>query len=297
MYIPAPPIEEIRSLLPMYEDLQYLTTGGFKVVHSGRHVSGNPEAIKAIFIPSEDRIQVEVRDQLIARAKREIHALSEGISRTMVRLGELEAREVQLGGETYIVYSEEFVEGSPLSGRVEQNNQVPFTELKSLMLHMVDLIEALWGRNYLHRDIKPANIIETGNSDRPYVVLDMGIAYKMSGTELTLGPTPPGTLRYTPPELLRAGYREYQDYRSDLYSLGVTVFELAAAQNPYVSGPQDAATTIHKVLNESPPKLVSLRPDLSARFCCIIERCMKKRIANRYSRLDQLKNALLEVTS
>ena len=296
MYIPIPDENELLSKLPEIEKLEYVTKGGFKAVFKGRHKSGNEEAVKAIFIPEEGDVSPEIRGQLVARAMREIRALGEQLSKTMVRLGDLEPEELILGGHSYIVYSEEYVNGNPLSDRVKNFDKLSYPELSLILSQFTDLIEDLWKNNYLHRDLKPANIMETRNPTRPYVVLDMGIAYKMTGTDLTLGVTPPGTVRYMAPELLELGYKDQMDFRSDLYSLGVTIFELATGSNPFAPSPQDVFTTRHKILTETPPRLENLRPDLPAKFCRIIDRCIKKRIALRYSQFDQLRKQLSEVT-
>src|SRR2546428_9041349 len=86
---------------------------------------------------------------------------------------------------------------------------------------------------HIHRDVKTGNILALAQPERPFVLLDLGIAFKLHGTELTVrGGGPPGTLIYMAPELFRTDYKQVLDIRSDIYSAGVTLFEYAASDHP-----------------------------------------------------------------
>lgn len=165
------------------------------------------------------------------------------------------------------------------------------------MLTLVDLIQHLSSRGYLHRDIKPDNIIETGQADRRFVPLDMGIAYKMHGTELTQGSGPPGTLRYMAPELLRPDYKDNMDFRSDLYSTALTIYVLASGTHPFAPKPEVQAMTVYRIMNITPAPLESQRSDLPLGFCRLIDQCIRKRPALRQGNLDSLKNLLTSFQS
>jgi serine/threonine-protein kinase len=296
MKIPIPDTEEIKQHLAGIDDLTHIATGGFKVVFKGIDSSQQVEAIKAIYIPTEsDGFEPEQIAQLLARAQREIAALRLCKSPCIVRLGTLEPKLVKVSAGDYLVYSEEFLSGGPLSaqiGRLIPQPNLPI--LADVFMFLIEVIEEMVLIEHLHRDIKPANIMVTGDEKRPYVILDMGIAYKMHGTKLTQGPTPPGTLRYMAPELLLPDYRDVMDFRCDLYSAALSVYELASGVQPFAPRPENDYATLYRILNDKPVVLETLRPDLPPKFCRVVDRCIKKSPALRYARMDLLRHDLQE---
>jgi len=297
MNIQEPNTETLQKALHLETAPEYVATGGFKAVYKFRTPQGIDEALKAVYIPSantdEETLQ---RNQLIARATREIKALEQCEHPNIVKLGSVKAAMRALDGQDYLVYSEEFLPGKSLAAWMNQANQATFSDLWILMRSMTDLIGALSGLGYLHRDIKPDNIMETRDSGRRFVALDMGIAYKMEGTQLTRGGSPPGTVRYMAPELLKPDYKDNMDFRCDLYSAGLTVYVLATKSHPFAPRPEHAYATVYRIMNTLPNPLAQLRPDLPDGFCRIIDRCIKKRPALRYGNLRQLADELERIS-
>ena len=292
MNVPVPDPTRLGACLGTVADLEFVAKGGFKVVFRGK-VNDLTEAVKVIYLPGEaEGVAPELTAQLVARAKREIAALGECESPALVKLGSLSPEMVTVDGVNYLAYSEEFLSGTPLSQSVSQPPATGYPELWTVFRDLLLLIEELSLKGYLHRDIKPANIMATGCPDRPYVALDMGIAYKTDATQLTQGLTPPGTTRYMPPELLQPGYRDVMDFRCDVYSLGLSLYELASGVHPYAPYPEQESATVYRVMNVKPDKLETLRLDLPPQFCRIVDRCMRKKIALRYGRIDLLKQEL-----
>jgi serine/threonine protein kinase len=296
MRIPIPNTEQVKLLLPDCIDLSYVASGGFKVVFRAVNGGGHAEAIKAIYIPSEsDGLAPEQIAQLVARAQREIAALRLCLSPSIVKLGGLSPKLVTLGACTYLIYSEEFLPGKPLVEGVGKQPPPDLVTLMAVFNFLIDVIEEMIRIQYLHRDIKPANIMVTGVAERPYVILDMGIAYKVHGTELTQGATPPGTLRYMAPELLSPDYKDVMDFRCDLYSSALSIYELASGLHPFAPKPENDYATIYRIMKERPEPLENHRRDLPLQFCRIIDRCIKKNPALRYARTDLLRYDLQEV--
>lgn len=296
MTIPIPDVAKLLPLIPEVRELIYHDKGGFKAVFRGILSSGAMEAIKAIYIPSvADGFAPEQSTQLLARAQREIEALNKCQSPCIVKLGSIAPREIRIDSKTYLVYSEEFIDGKPLSRFVTQPPTLDLQSLQAIFSFLLDVIEEMIRIHYLHRDIKPANIMVTGLAGRPYVILDMGIAYKMQGTELTQGPTPPGTLRYMAPELLSPDYKDVMDFRCDLYSAGLSIYELASGVNPFAPQPENDIVTAYRIIKQKTEPLETYRHDLPTGFCRIIDRCIKKNPALRYARIDLLRKELKEV--
>lgn len=296
MNIPIPDTDQMLPLIPGLRTLAFHGKGGFKVVFRGVLESGCTEAIKAIYIPSvADGFTPEQSAQLMARAQREIEALNCCQSQSIVKLGTVAPRPIMVSSGNYLLYSEEFIEGQPLSESVTHPPTVDYATLQAVFSFLLDVIEEMIRIKYLHRDIKPANIMVTGQKERPYVILDLGIAYKMQGTELTQGPTPPGTLRYMAPELLSPDYKDVMDFRCDLYSAGLSLYELASGVNPFAPCPENDFVTAYRIIKQKAQPLETFRPDLPLSFCRIIDRCMKKNPALRYARTELLRKELKEI--
>lgn len=117
----------------------------------------------------------------------------------------------------------------------------------------------------------------------------------MHGTQLTQCGSPPGTVRYMAPELLNPGYKDVMDFRCDLYAAGLTIYVLASGMHPFAPKPEYEHATIYRILNERPHLLADLCPDLPPAFCAIIDRCIRKKPALRYAKIELIEKALREV--
>jgi serine/threonine-protein kinase len=281
-----PTISDIKAIKPEIDSLKYVDSGGFKAVFVG-NIKGNPEAIKLIYIPSDNSGDEEMsrhRDEIVARVKREFETLGQCRTDRLVKLGSIPLELLAINQYDYLIYSEEFVEGESLKSRIAKNSQPEFVSLRKLTICLMEALCDIQGLNLIHRDIKPGNIMVTNVSKRPFVLLDLGIAFKLGGTDITAQKAgPPGTLVYMAPELLRPDYKNVLDIRSDLYSAGVTIFEYAAGKHPFLQSGEDLFTTLDRIRYQQPEQLSKVRPDLPERFCLMINRCMKKLPALRFS--------------
>jgi len=297
MHFPIPDSDEVQQKLKLAAPPTHFATGGFKAVIEMKNEQGAPEALKTIFIPTAQNEEEKLRrSQLLARAKREILALGECKSPAIVKLASVKASLQRFGSADYLVYSEELLPGQSLVSQAQQGSpRMDMDSLRLLFLTLVQLIKDLHNLGYLHRDIKPDNVMDTNDADRRFVLLDMGIAYKFHGTDITQGPNPPGTLRFMAPELLGPNYRDSMDFRSDLYSAGLTVYVLAAQQHPFAPHPENPYATVYRIMNIQPEPLAKLRRDLPEAFCNIVDRCIKKRSALRYNNLDLVESDIRKV--
>ena len=148
-------------------------------------------------------------------------------------------------------------------------------ELKTLLRALLEAIKEFWQYGIIHRDIKPCNIIRTGNAARPFVLLDLGIAFSRVDTPLTHGWTP-ATYRYFAPEMANPSFRDSLDYRADLYTSALTVYEYAAKVHPLAKDFEDPIVTVSRAVRVPPASLKSVRQDLSDDFCDLIDKLLNK---------------------
>ena len=289
-----PPSDDlIRKAFPEIQSLAPLDKGGFKAVYRIA-IDGKAEAFKLILIPAYAGYPDadSLRQESIGRVRREIAALARSVGPEIVKLGSLPLTAMKIGDADYVAYSEEFLEGDDLWKLLNSGMpKPPESELRLLFATLLKAIRELWGHGYIHRDIKPKNVMKLNNAARQFVLLDLGIAYSVQETALTANPgerMPVATYRYLAPEMMNPNFRETIDYRCDLYTAAMTVFEYGAQRHPLAQNKDDLMRTISRALHQPAESLTRLRPDLSADFCQTIDQMLKKKPVLRPANLNLL---------
>jgi serine/threonine-protein kinase len=186
-------------------------------------------------------------------------------------------------GWHYIVF--EFIEGTNLRDLVREGGPFDLGRTIDVAIQIADALEHAAERDVVHRDIKPSNIVITP-AGRARIV-DMGLArlHHVSGDhDLTVSGMTLGTFDYISPEQARDP--RAADVRSDLYSLGCTMFFMLVGRPPFGDG-----TMVQKLLQHQqamPPAIEDLRPDVPRRLGAILMRLMAKDPADRYQRPAEL---------
>jgi serine/threonine protein kinase len=268
--------------------------GGFKCVYKAI-VCGRQEALKVLSIKAIDEIDADpdVREAYLkeqfARIMREIEALSKCKVPEIVKLGKIIPVEFKLDDIYFLAYSEEFLEGTDLWSIIQTQGAKPeLKELIRLFISLLRCIQDLWQHGYVHRDIKPQNLIKTNLPDRPFVLLDLGIAFAVYETSLTYNPSgrmPPATYRYIAPEMMQPDFRDRIDFRTDLYTTGMTVYEYASGKHPLAKDRDDIMQTISRALRQPPTPLGQYRRDLPIEFRELVDGLLKKKPALRPANL------------
>lgn len=227
------------------------------------------------------------------RIKREIGILRDCQSPYLVRLGDVELTELIIDDNCYVTYSEELLEGETLRQCLNSGHKPQIDELVEVSRCLINAIQELKSKKVIHRDIKPDNIIKTNIIERPFVLLDLGIAFQIGGTQVTQPSSlVPGTLYYIAPEMLEVGFRQSLDYRSDLYTVGLTLYEYASGKNPFVRQGENQFSTLYRIKEEFPESLHKLRPDLPEEFCLLVNNLIKKIPALRPANIKQILSKL-----
>lgn len=194
----------------------------------------------------------------------------------------------QGGGIVYFVMG--LIEGESLAARIRRRGRVPPEECRRIMKETADALSAAHAMSVIHRDIKPDNILLEGTRGR-VMVTDFGIAKAMSGTSsatLTSAGMAIGTPSYMSPEQA-AGEREI-DGRSDLYSLGVVVYQMLSGELPFNA--PTVAGILMKHITEPAPLLHERWPDVPEDLSLAVARCLEKDPQNRWPSAESLRRAL-----
>jgi serine/threonine protein kinase len=290
------PADKIPALLPAVSEASLLDgSGGFKAVYRAS-IHGSQQALKIIRIVTPPGLSPEeasaFRAESVGRVRREVDVLKNYVQPEVVKLGSQALAEVKFDEELYLAYSEELIPGHDLWHEVCRGGPFPSEgEVRILFVNLLKAVRGLWSMGYVHRDIKPKNVMKTGDPGRPFVLLDLGIAYSVMESALTFNPgnrMPLATYRYLAPELMDPRFRESITYRSDLYTTAMTVYEYASRRHPLAEDQGDMMRTITRALHLPATPLATHRPDLTSELCLLVDQMLKKKPALRPANLNQI---------
>ncbi|HXH68126.1 MAG TPA: protein kinase [Candidatus Limnocylindrales bacterium] len=259
-----------------YEVLSVLGLGGMGKVYKVRNViSDRAEAMK-VLLPDLNSHQ-----SLADRFLREIRLLAS------LNHPNIAALRTALTYENQLVMIMEFVEGETLANRIARA-PISTAEAVNYSQQILSALSYAHKHNIIHRDIKPANMMLTPQG--AVKLMDFGIARSGTDGSLTSTGTTLGSLNYMPPEQVRG---EAADARSDLYSFGISLYELLTGKLPFQGDSQYSLMTAQ--LNQQPPSPISLRADVPPALNEIILMAMSKEPGDRFQSADAFANALKSV--
>lgn len=280
---PAPPTAATRSggmphTLGRYQVEREIGRGAMAIVYLGRDPKINRVvAIKAIALARE------FGDEELDEARRRFFREAESAG----RLNHPGIVTVYDAGEDHdLAYiAMEYLSGEPLSERTSSSTLLPASTIAELLARVADALGHAHRQNVVHRDIKPANIMFDSASDG-LKITDFGIA-RLTDSGTTKSGIVLGTPSFMSPEQLEG--RTVQG-SSDLFSLGVSLYQLLTAQLPFRA---DSMTGLmFKIANEPHPPVRAVRPDLPGMLDAIVTRALHKHADLRFQSGAEMATAL-----
>jgi len=270
---------------------QLIGKGGQKTVFR-TEIEGRPYALKFALLPNDvDSEEAQFAD-VTARASREVEIMRDCTSPYVVKLGPVGLNFIEISGLRLLYFTEEFIDGDNLRWILDRERQLDTAAILRLGIQITAAVTELWSLGKIHRDIKPGNIMRRISGD--FVLLDAGLAFDVVGESLSAGFVV-GTLPYFSPEQFDYSSRRVMDFRSDLFSLGVTLYEAAAGVHPFWTRGEDTRSLFSKITAYNPPPPSSQNPAVPPEMDRIILRLLGKSPHLRYRKTEQLVAALSSV--
>lgn len=291
MAIPELTIEQVQQVIPQASDIQELDRGGQKIVFTGT-IDGTKYALK-FMEPNPSQVSEqdsEFLDDVTSRAQREVETMQQCSTPHLVGMGPIGLGTANIGDSPIVYFSEEFIDGKNLRTYLQDAGVFSPQEIIRLALHMSEAINALWQFSKIHRDIKPGNIMRR-QDDGHFILLDMGLVFDLEDESLSIAPV--GTPLYFSPEQTDfANRRTVMNFRSDLFSLGTVMYEMATGKHPFTESATTTWEVIGNIAHTIPRAPIELRTELPERLSEIIVRLLAKRPALRYRSIDLFQRAL-----
>lgn len=189
-------------------------------------------------------------------------------------------------GINYMVM--EYVKGKTLKKYIQENGPLAWQEACDYAIQIGQALEAAHSKGVVHRDIKPQNILMT--EDKELKVTDFGIANAATTETLAVGSSAMGSVHYISPEQARGGFT---DARSDIYSLGIVLFEMLTGRVPFDGESAVSVALMH--IEKQPPSVLDINPTIPADLAKVVSKAIAKEQISRYQSAAELVNDLRAV--
>ena len=258
--------------------------GGMGVVVEARHTTLDDRVALKFLLP-EYAAHPEASQRFLREARAAVRIKSAHVARVS-DVGTLDS------GAPYMVM--EFLEGADASHGLSHGQVLPLHEAVDYIVQACDALAEAHSLGIVHRDIKPANLFVTRHQDgSPFVkLLDFGIskvANEVGGADgLTRTTATMGSALYMSPEQIRQS--KSVDHRTDIYALGVSLYELLTGRQPFIA--ENFAALCVEIATGTPTPLRELRPDIPPEFAATLERAYARDLNVRFQSIGELVVAL-----
>ncbi|HSS02989.1 MAG TPA: serine/threonine-protein kinase [Kofleriaceae bacterium] len=264
-----------QMMLGQYELVDVLGQGGMSVVFKGRHNLTNQEVALKI-LPPELAAHSQVKSRFLEEAK----ALASLDHPNIVHL-------YNFGQENgYFVLAMQYVQGRTWERMILEAKRLEWAASCRVAILVLRALEYAHGRGVVHRDMKPSNVLVRSH-DAVATVMDFGIAKMTTSTRLTATGQTMGTVRYMSPEQVRG---QEVDLRTDIYSLGATLYESLTGDTPFGGNTHFEIMTKH--LSEAPRRPAKLGVAMPAAVEDAVMRSLAKRPEDRFGSAREMRKYL-----
>jgi serine/threonine protein kinase len=254
-----------QVVLSVYELVDVIGQGGMSVVYKARHKLTEQDVALKI-LPPELAAHSQVKSRFLEEAK----ALAALDHPNIVHL-------YNFGQENQsFVLAMQFVQGKTWERMILEAKRLSWAESVKIAIDVLKALEYAHGRGVVHRDMKPSNVLVRAH-DHMATVMDFGIAKMTTSTKLTATGQTMGTVRYMSPEQVRG---QEVDLRTDIYSLGATLYESLVGDTPFDGSTHFEIMTKH--LSEAAKRPSALGIELPQAVEDALMRSLAKRAADRY---------------
>jgi serine/threonine-protein kinase len=252
--------------------------GAMGTVYLGRDPKiGRTVAIKTMAF--SDEFDEDVAEEMKQRFQREANTAGRLKHPNIVTIYDVGEEQ----GLSYIAM--DYLEGEPMSGFIKKDKLLPVETVLEMAAQVAEALHYAHSNNVIHRDIKPENIIYNKQTGTP-TVTDFGVA-SLTNANATKTGIVLGSPSYMSPQQVSG---ERLDGRSDLYSLGVTVFQLLTGTLPFKA--ESLSNLMYKIATEKHPDIRKIREDLPNYIATMINKAMQKDLDKRYTDGNQMAAAL-----
>jgi serine/threonine protein kinase len=266
----------IGKVVSHYKILEHLGSGGMGVVYKAEDTRLK-RTVALKFLPSEFTHDLAARERFFHEAQA-ASALEHTNICSVHEFGEHDR-------QTFLVMG--YYEGETLKQKIDRA-PTPIEEVLNIAIQTARGLSRTHEAGIVHRDIKPANIMLTTRGE--VKILDFGLA-KLSGrTLLTRSGTTLGTAAYMSPEQARG---ESTDHRTDIWSLGVVLYEMIGGRRPFTGDHEQAL--IYQIINTEPEPLTKVRPETPAGLVQIVGHALTKQAVERYQTMADFRDDLAAV--
>jgi tRNA A-37 threonylcarbamoyl transferase component Bud32 len=266
------------TIASKYEVVRVLGSGAMGVVYEALHTRLRQRlAIKVL------RPDIRNSSDVLTRFEREAHASAQLRSVHAARVIDVDSLP---NGLPYIVM--EYLEGRDLDAEIGATGPMPIQLAVDITMQVADAMTEAHGLGIVHRDLKPANLFVCHVGERPVIkVLDFGISRLDNGDpRITSNDEFFGTPSYASPEQLLGNGG---DARSDVWSLGVILFELLTGRTPFLG---KSVQVIAKVLTDPIPWPLDLRPEVPKELARVVLQALQRAPAERFQTMQEMADAL-----
>jgi serine/threonine-protein kinase len=271
-----------------YRVERVLGEGGMGIVVAARHTQLD-QRVAVKFMRTEALGQGDGIDRFLREARAAARLEGEHVVR-VTDIGTLD------DGAPYIVM--EYLDGRDLGSVLAERGRIPVAEAAHYVIEACEAMTEAHAQGIVHRDLKPENLfLARRPGRRPIVkVLDFGISKLLENSDAlssTRTSVMMGSPAYMSPEQMQSP--KYVDGRTDLWSLGVILYQLTSGKLPYYA--ESVLMLSALVLTQEPPPLLHVAPDIPPAFANVVHRCLTRDLTQRFQTADELAEALSQAVA